>query len=458
MYDTPGVKTLNIPANVRNIYLKGLNSDSLEEINVDKNNPSFTSQDGILYTEDMTILIRVPRAKDVSAFAIPSDVTEILSFAFESCDSLKRIVIPETVTKIDDCAFYLCHNLSSVTILNSECVIDDEYNGEDGVTFCNTCIYPNGNYLGIIQGYDNSTAEKYAQQYDRTFVSLGTNPASTTTITITTTASITTTPPITTEPAYSLGDVNGDGSVDSTDASAVLAEYAAIQTGNESSFTDKQEEVANVNMDGTIDSSDASVILSYYAYLSTGGTLSMEDYLNPPTEKGFDIKDYPVYGLQLSTIKQSASDFDKCMENELCILYSYKDPAIKFALVDLNSDESPELIVTSGELGSGSSIIAEVYTLIDNSLVKLCQSAERAWYYMCEDNVIASSNVMGQGYGYCYYNYQMNSELNLIEYVFHDYTTEKKVIQHSSGKILTEEEAAEIQEKYVEIALELIEL
>lgn len=238
----------------------------------------------------------------------------------------------------------------------------------------------------------------------------------------------------------------------------MLAEYAAIQTGNELSFTDKQEEVADVNMDGTIDSSDASVILSYYAYLSTGGTLSMEDYLNPPTEKGFDIKDYPVYGLQLSTIKQSASDLDKCMENELCILYSYKDPAIKFTLVDLNGDNTPELIVTSGELGSGSSIIAEVYTLIDNSLVKLCQSGERLWYYMCEDNVIASSSVMGQGYGYCYYNYQMNSELNLIEYVSHDYTTGKKVIQHSSGKILTEEEAAEIQEKYIEIALELIEL
>ena len=73
-----------------------------------------------------------------------------------------------------------------------------------------------------------------------------------------------------TEPAYLLGDVNEDGSVDSSDASLVLAEYAKIQTGGAGEFTDVQYKAADVNKDDTVDSSDASRILAYYAAISTG--------------------------------------------------------------------------------------------------------------------------------------------------------------------------------------------
>lgn len=92
---------------------------------------------------------------------------------------------------------------------------------------------------------------------------------STTSKTTTTTTSTTTTT-TTTEPAYLLGDVNEDGSVDSSDASLVLAEYAKIQTGGAGEFTDIQYKAADVNKDDTVDSSDASRILAYYAAISTG--------------------------------------------------------------------------------------------------------------------------------------------------------------------------------------------
>ena len=77
------------------------------------------------------------------------------------------------------------------------------------------------------------------------------------------------TPP-TTELTYMLGDVNADGSVDSSDASRVLVEYAKIQTGGAGEFTDIQYKAADVNKDGVVDSSDASKILAYYAMVSTG--------------------------------------------------------------------------------------------------------------------------------------------------------------------------------------------
>ncbi len=73
-----------------------------------------------------------------------------------------------------------------------------------------------------------------------------------------------------------IGDVNDDGTIDASDASKVLEEYAAISTGNDSLFNDKQKKAADVNADGKIDSSDASSILEYYASASTGGNPSFD--------------------------------------------------------------------------------------------------------------------------------------------------------------------------------------
>lgn len=73
-----------------------------------------------------------------------------------------------------------------------------------------------------------------------------------------------------------LGDVNGDDIIDSTDASAVLAEYSILSTGGTGTFTSRQSVAADVNSDNTINSSDASSILIYYSVSSTGGTPSWD--------------------------------------------------------------------------------------------------------------------------------------------------------------------------------------
>jgi acyl-homoserine lactone acylase PvdQ len=63
--------------------------------------------------------------------------------------------------------------------------------------------------------------------------------------------------------------VNNSGTVDSVDASLVLAHYARISTNKEDSFTDAQKSAGDVNKDGQVNSIDASLILAYYAYIST---------------------------------------------------------------------------------------------------------------------------------------------------------------------------------------------
>ncbi len=73
-----------------------------------------------------------------------------------------------------------------------------------------------------------------------------------------------------------LGDVNYDGYIDASDASVVLAEYAATQTGAAPTL---DKAIADVNFDDFVDASDASTILQYYAYTQTGGTSSMREFL-----------------------------------------------------------------------------------------------------------------------------------------------------------------------------------
>lgn len=74
-----------------------------------------------------------------------------------------------------------------------------------------------------------------------------------------------------------LGDIDGDGIVNASDASAVLREYSVVLTGGESDFNSRQKLQADVNHDGSIDSKDASRILAYYSVNSTGGNASWDE-------------------------------------------------------------------------------------------------------------------------------------------------------------------------------------
>lgn len=69
----------------------------------------------------------------------------------------------------------------------------------------------------------------------------------------------------TTDVEVSLGDVNGDGKVDSKDA-VVILQYFAESIVNKNNITVKADEkAADLNADGSIDSKDAVLVLQYFA-------------------------------------------------------------------------------------------------------------------------------------------------------------------------------------------------
>ena len=88
---------LTIPAQVTSVEPDcGIyTEDKIVEISVDEGNSSFTTKDGVLYSKDMTKLIKYPSKKQGSKFEIPESVTEIGDCAFQNCTQLTQLKIPD---------------------------------------------------------------------------------------------------------------------------------------------------------------------------------------------------------------------------------------------------------------------------------------------------------------------------------------------------------------------------
>ena len=111
---------------------------------------------------------------------------EELSGTFNSCIELREIEIPENITYIGHGAFNNCQSLLKVTILNQNVTIKNDITYNDKTTFNNGLDETGSSFFaGTIYGYNNSTAQAFAERNSYKFESLG-------------------------DPPRDLGDVNGD--------------------------------------------------------------------------------------------------------------------------------------------------------------------------------------------------------------------------------------------------------
>ena len=93
-------------------------SNGLTSINVSNDNPYYSSDEGILYDKNKTVLICAPKGKK-GEIKIPSGVTRIEGSAFRYCRYVKNIMISSNVTSIGEWAFSGCYSLTSVNIPSS---------------------------------------------------------------------------------------------------------------------------------------------------------------------------------------------------------------------------------------------------------------------------------------------------------------------------------------------------
>lgn len=112
--------SITIPKNVTSIGNEAFYTCfDLQSINVDNANTAYCSENGVLYNKEKTELIRFPKEKQATSFAIPAGVTSIADGAFEYCNKLTDIIIHDSVTSIGDDAFNTCEALTGITIPDS---------------------------------------------------------------------------------------------------------------------------------------------------------------------------------------------------------------------------------------------------------------------------------------------------------------------------------------------------
>ena len=114
------LKDITIPNSVTSIGNHTFEDCSgLVSINVVDANANYSSQDGILFNKEKTVLLRYPAGKKETSYTIQNSVTSISIAAFQGCTGLSSITIPNSVANISQQAFNGCSGLTGISIPNS---------------------------------------------------------------------------------------------------------------------------------------------------------------------------------------------------------------------------------------------------------------------------------------------------------------------------------------------------
>lgn len=111
------LESLNIP---KDCELKGTNFIQCPKLNltVDKENPYYVVENGVLYNKDKTVLIRYLDTKQDSEFVIPDTIVEIGASAFAYNKHLETLTINEGITTVGT-FFAECYALTTVNLPES---------------------------------------------------------------------------------------------------------------------------------------------------------------------------------------------------------------------------------------------------------------------------------------------------------------------------------------------------
>ncbi len=109
-----GLTEVTIPANVSSIGEQALTrNQKMTWIYVDENNQFFTSQDGVLFSKDMTKLVTYPAGRS-GEYVVPDGVQIVGESAFDLSKGLTQVEFSSSVTEIGSYCFLNCNALSRV--------------------------------------------------------------------------------------------------------------------------------------------------------------------------------------------------------------------------------------------------------------------------------------------------------------------------------------------------------
>ena len=135
-YKCSSLTSLTIPNSVNQIPENPFyGCTSLSEIVLDKENPYFTFDNGVLFDKNLTTLISF-LAFQQSSYNIPNTVTTIVDSAFSHCKNLTSITFPDSLITIKNSAFSNCSSLQSIVLPDSVETI-----GANAFFYCTSVSY-----------------------------------------------------------------------------------------------------------------------------------------------------------------------------------------------------------------------------------------------------------------------------------------------------------------------------
>jgi hypothetical protein len=128
------LESITIPASVIKIYTSesssGISSSivagctNLSSINVSEDNPNYSSNGGVLFNKEQTILLAYPCGKS-NTYTVPDGVEKIETGAFAYSSNLTNVDFPNTLTEIGKSAFSQCTSLAKIELPDSVTTINN---------------------------------------------------------------------------------------------------------------------------------------------------------------------------------------------------------------------------------------------------------------------------------------------------------------------------------------------
>ncbi len=115
-FDYGNIQKLILPSTIKYICPSAFYSSKISEIAVSDDNSEICVIDSVIYSKDMTRLIKYPDFKTDESFTIPDTVYEIDEKAFENCKNLISVTVPDSVYYIGNSAFSNCENITDLNL------------------------------------------------------------------------------------------------------------------------------------------------------------------------------------------------------------------------------------------------------------------------------------------------------------------------------------------------------
>ena len=114
------LQTLTLPDTISTINPGALRSTgALRQIDVSPANTRYSAPTGVLFDDDLAMLVRYPPQRRGTGYVIPSGIVTIEEHAFEGNTHLDRIFLPDGLTTIGLRAFGDCEQLATIAIPSS---------------------------------------------------------------------------------------------------------------------------------------------------------------------------------------------------------------------------------------------------------------------------------------------------------------------------------------------------